>query len=128
MKNMAEENRFITTEEIFQRIQDEIKLIPVNSNTGHGPAKTYKINGAKGVIGFISPVSKPFCGSCNRLRLTSDGILRSCLLSGGEVDIKSIIRTNKGPQAIEDAFRKVATLKPASHSGRSKFAMQHIGG
>ncbi|MFQ5965904.1 MAG: GTP 3',8-cyclase MoaA, partial [Candidatus Scalinduaceae bacterium] len=81
-----------------------------------------------GVIGFISPVSKPFCGSCNRLRLTSDGILRSCLLSGGEVDIKSIIRTNKGSQAIEDAFRKVANLKPASHSGKGKFTMQHIGG
>jgi cyclic pyranopterin phosphate synthase len=128
MKEMAEENIFITAEEIFQRIQDEIKLIPVNSNTGHGPAKTYKINGAKGVIGFISPVSKPFCGSCNRLRLTSDGILRSCLLSGGEVDIKSALRTNKGSQAIEDTFRKVADLKPASYSGRSKFTMQHIGG
>ncbi len=128
MKKMAEENIFITAEEIFRRIQDEIKLISVNSNSGHGPAKTYKINGAKGIIGFISPVSKPFCGSCNRLRLTSDGILRSCLLSGGEVDIKSALRTNKGSQAIEDTFRKVADLKPASYSGRSKFTMQHIGG
>ena len=128
MKKMAEENIFITAEEIFQRIQDEIKLIPVNSTAGHGPAQTYKINGAKGVIGFISPVSKPFCGTCNRLRLTSDGVLRSCLLSGGEVDIKSVLRTNKGSQAIEDTFRRVADLKPASHSGRSEFTMQHIGG
>lgn len=128
MKKMAEENTFITAEEIFQRIQDEVKLIPVNSNAGHGPARTYKIKDAKGVIGFISPVSKPFCGSCNRLRLTSDGVLRSCLLSGGEVDIKSVLRTNKGSQAIEGAFREAADLKPASHSGKGKFTMQHIGG
>ena len=94
-KSMAEEGRFVPSEEIFHQVRDVGRLIPIDTHIGYGPAKMYKVNGAIGKIGFISPVSKPFCGNCNRLRLTSDGKLRSCLLRGGEVDIKGIIRARQ---------------------------------
>ena len=127
-KSMAEEERFVPSKEIFDRVRDVGRLIPINIQIGYGPAKMYKVNGAIGKIGFISPVSEPFCDNCNRLRLTSDGKLRSCLLKGGEVDVKDIIRAQKRSQALEDAFRMVSAMKPVSHSGRGVFAMQHIGG
>ena len=84
------------------------------------------------MIGFISAVSKPFCNTCNRLRLTSDGRLRSCLLSGGEVDVKDILRTNLSKaelsKTLTDAFMKVTVMKPAIHSGKSNAVMHQIGG
>lgn len=146
-KSMAEEGRFVPSEEIFHRLRDVGRLIPIDTHVGYGPAKMYKVDGATGTIGFISPVSEPFCGNCNRLRLTSDGKLRSCLLRGGEVDIKGIIRARQDDavgqarlndkvvgrayetsQTLEDAFRLVSTMKPVSHSGSGAFEMQHIGG
>lgn len=154
-KRMVEEERFVPASEIFHRVLKDVgSLIPINTQIGYGPAKRYKINGAIGTIGFISPVSEPFCGNCNRLRLTSDGKLRSCLLNGGEVDIKGIIRAhqgdavghahqnyktfieqsesishfNKTSQMLKNAFREVSTMKPVSHSGSGAFEMQYIGG
>jgi cyclic pyranopterin phosphate synthase len=85
-----------------------------------------------GSIGFISAVSNPFCNTCNRLRLTSDGRLRSCLLSGGEVDVKDILRTNLSKaelaEKLTNAFIKVTTMKPTIHSGKSNAVMHQIGG
>lgn len=149
-KSMAEEGRFVPTTETFRLMQDVGRLITIDTQIGYGPARMYKIKGAIGTIGFISPVSEPFCGNCNRLRLTSDGKLRSCLLRGGEVDIKDIIRARQDDtvgqarlndkvvgrgraayetsQTLEDAFRMVSTMKPVSHSGSGVFEMQHIGG
>lgn len=127
-KSMAEEGRFVPFTEIFHLVQDVGRLIPIETQTGYGPAKMYKVNGAIGKIGFISPISEPFCGNCNRLRLTSDGKLRSCLLRGGEVDIKGVIRASKASKVLEDAFRKVSAMKPVSHFGSGAFEMKYIGG
>ena len=93
-----------------------------------GPARLYRLKGAVGTMGFISPVSQPFCGDCNRLRLTSDGRLRACLLAGGEVDIRAILRGNPTPETIKRAFLEAAVLKPAEHSGTGEAVMCRIGG
>ncbi len=95
---------------------------------GSGAAKLYKIKGAMGTLGFISAVSQPFCDSCNRLRLTSDGKLRSCLLSGGEVDIKAILRSNPTEEQLTDAFSRAANMKPSVHSGKGHVVMHQVGG
>jgi cyclic pyranopterin phosphate synthase len=131
-KNMVEEDRFMPISEIMQKVEEIGELIPVKQRIGGGPATIYKIKGALGSIGFISAVSNPFCNTCNRLRLTSDGRLRSCLLSGGEVDVKDILRTNLSKaelaEKLTNAFIKVTTMKPTIHSGKSNAVMHQIGG
>jgi cyclic pyranopterin phosphate synthase len=132
-KNMIDADRFIPSSEIMEKVQEIGELVPVNERKGGGPATIYKIKGALGSIGFISAVSKPFCSTCNRLRLTSDGKLRSCLLSGGEVDVKDILRTSTLNEEgladrLTEAFIKVTSMKPIVHSGENKAVMNQIGG
>lgn len=132
-KNMVDEERFVPTSEIMEKVREVGELIPVKQREGGGPATIYRIKGALGSIGFISAVSKPFCSTCNRLRLTSDGKLRSCLLSGGEADVRGILRSSdlnekeQGGQLTE-AFIKVTTMKPTVHSGKNNAVMHQIGG
>ena len=123
---------FITESEIRDRIENEFgQLIPVTRKTepGVGPASVYKLPGdPKGRIGFISAMSAPFCSSCNRLRLTADGILRSCLFEGGEVDIRQLLRSRKTPHAIADAMTECVRRKPTVHSYRGNQQMSRVGG
>lgn len=79
---------------------------------GNGPAKSYRLNGAQGTVGFISPVSARFCADCNRLRLTADGHLRPCLLSSREVDVKEALRGAASPKELAELFRQAVALKP----------------
>jgi cyclic pyranopterin phosphate synthase len=77
-------------------------------------------------------MSAPFCATCNRLRLTATGILRSCLFEGGEVDLRPILRsTDPSPQrsyAIAQAMTDCVRLKPDVHSGHGNEQMSRIGG
>ncbi len=130
---MVDEERFIPSSEIMEKVNEIGELIPVKERVGGGPATIYRIKGALGSIGFISAVSKPFCSTCNRLRLTSDGRLRSCLLSGGEVDVKNILRASDISEeelanALTEAFTNVTTMKPIVHSGKNMAVMNQIGG
>jgi len=132
-KDMVDEDRFMPTSEIMERVREVGELVPDKQRIGGGPATIYRIKGALGSIGFISAVSKPFCKTCNRLRLTSDGKLRSCLLSGGEVDIKDILRSSNLDEKemqdkLTDAFLRVTDMKPVVHSGRNRAVMNQIGG
>jgi cyclic pyranopterin phosphate synthase len=85
---------FIPASEIKRFIEERFgKLIPVKTRK-KGPAKSFKIEGTGAVVGFIPSVSEHFCNSCNRLRLTSDGKLRLCLMRDREIDLKSILRSS----------------------------------
>jgi GTP 3',8-cyclase len=108
-------------------------LLPIDrqSEAGVGPASVWQLASGKplGRIGFISAMSAPFCATCNRLRLTADGLLRSCLFDGGEVDIKTILRNNGGSlDALAHAMTECVRLKPAVHSGHGGKQMSRIGG
>ncbi len=132
-KNMVDEERFMPSSEIRQRVEEIGELVPAKQRVGGGPATIYKIQGALGSLGFISAVSKPFCDKCNRVRLTSDGMLRSCLLSGGEVNIKELLRSDTLERAdleeqLTNAFMRVTMMKPAIHSGKNSAVMHQIGG
>ncbi len=132
-KDMVEEERFMPTSEIMQKVEEVGDLIPIKQRIGGGPATIYKIKGALGTIGFISAVSKPFCSTCNRLRLTSDGKLRSCLLRGGEVDVKDILRSGIScreelSNKLTGAFMQATNMKPITHSGKNDAVMYQIGG
>jgi cyclic pyranopterin phosphate synthase len=90
-------------------------LAPCATAVGAGPSSNYRIEGAKGVIGFISPLTKHFCGSCRRLRLTADGKIRPCLLSDTEIDIKSPMRGGCGDDEVERLLRLALDIKPERH-------------
>lgn len=80
-----------------------------------GPSDNYQVAGARGVIGFISPISKHFCASCRRLRLTADGRIRPCLLSDTEIDIKSPLRGGCDDRELERLLRFALEIKPERH-------------
>ena len=128
-ESLASEDKFIPMSDIIDIIERNNELIALPPPMlGSGAARIYKIKGAMGILGFVSAVSQPFCSSCNRLRLTSDGKLRSCLLSGGEVDLKSILRNNPTEETLTDAFIRAANLKPSAHPGKGHVVMHQVGG
>lgn len=81
----------ITADEIFASLSTQYQLTPVD-NRGSSPAEEFYINGTKATVGIIGSVTRPFCGACDRLRLTSDGQLRSCLFSNTETDLRKTLR------------------------------------
>lgn len=110
------ETSFMSIEEIRERVQSVGDLIPYGGVSGAGPAKYYRIEGAIGTIGFISPVTDHFCFSCNRLRLTADGMLRPCLLSENEIPLREAIRGGVTFAELKDILAKAAWEKPHRHN------------
>lgn len=132
------QDAFVSNETIRAAIEREFgALVPLNSNAFSGPSDNYQISGSRGVIGFISPITKHFCKSCRRLRLTADGKIRPCLLSETEIDIKAALRSGAGNQELERLLRLALEVKPERHyagqvvemgTGCSRRAMSKIGG
>lgn len=113
------------------------QLMPADQDrpSGWGPAKYWRLPGAKGTIGFISPLSNHFCSSCNRVRLTADGKIRPCLFSDVEYDLVHALRDGEGnPAPNDDAIRNVIMdavgAKPDDHHDRvgTERKMSQIGG
>ena len=106
---------------------------PLNQNYGNGPAVYYKIPGFEGKIGFISAISHQFCDSCNRVRLTAEGLLKPCLQYAEGIDLKKAIR--EGGEPLDNLIRKGIFDKPKEHNfrsstieGREQKLMSKIGG
>ncbi len=124
--------RFVSEKEMRERVKGVGELIPLEERSG-GPARYFRLRGAKGTIGFISALSNHFCNECNRLRLTSDGKLRPCLFSETWIDLKPSLRGG-----TDDELKRLINLaiqcKPDGHnlSGRREFRellpMSRIGG
>jgi cyclic pyranopterin phosphate synthase len=99
-----------------------------------GPARMCALPGAKGKVGFIAPMSWHFCGSCNRLRLTADGKIRSCLFSNVELDIKTLMRHKASKKELIEFFTSAVKHKPRRHQlnenrhGKTGRGMYAIGG
>ena len=135
---------FVSETEVRDAIETSLgKLIPIDreEEPGVGPAVPYRFAdhpSAPGRVGFISAMSAPFCSTCNRLRLTATGVLRSCLFEGGEVDLKPILRDNHLVRAnhlvsnrstsIAQAMTDCVRLKPEVHSVRGNEQMSRLGG
>jgi cyclic pyranopterin phosphate synthase len=119
----------VTKERIAARFGD---MEPLEvGDTMKGPAEVWRLNGAKGRLGFISAMSAPFCKLCDRLRLTATGEIRSCLLDGGGVEVKQILRGGGTRDDLIAAFRKSAAMKPEVHKVWDQIpaaSMSQIGG
>jgi len=111
----ADVTELVPSSEVRQRIMSLGKLEPCFPVAGNGPARYYRLPGAEGTIGFISPVTEPFCSNCNRMRLTSNGRLCPCLLSEDNVDLREVLRRNASPQELERLILKAIASKPERH-------------
>ncbi len=121
---------FMSAAEIKDKIERNVgKLIPVQVKKS-GPAEYFMIDGARGFLGFISPITTHICVKCNRLRLTSDGKLRPCLFSDKEIDIKKYLRSGATEEELREVFKEAIYLKPEGMSEHAKplRAMSTIGG
>lgn len=116
-------SRLVTSAETRDRIERSLgPLEPLCSADAADESRNYRLIGAAGVIGFISPVSEPYCGSCNRMRLTADGRFHLCLLNDDEVDIRDLLRPGNGrvPESriiasVSDALVAAVRRKPTGH-------------
>jgi cyclic pyranopterin phosphate synthase len=109
--------KFISILDIFNRIQTIDELKPIERKNGlDGPAQNYMLKGAKGTIGLIGALSNHFCAICNRLRLTADGHLRSCLFSDNEIDIRSPLRNGEDDDVLLELLNKSIMEKPERHN------------
>lgn len=107
---------YISTDEIMGRIGTIGELIPLQKGRNDGPAKVFRLGEeAAGSLGFISPLSHHFCDRCNRLRLTSAGTLRSCLLHDSEVDLRAVLRHQPSDATIQAALVEAIRNKPRGH-------------
>ncbi|UCE83112.1 MAG: GTP 3',8-cyclase MoaA [Deltaproteobacteria bacterium] len=118
---------FVPVEEMVKRVKrvGDLSLEPALESSG--PARLCSLPGAKGKVGFIAPLSYHFCGSCNRLRLTADGKLRTCLFSEQEIDIKGPLRAGASTEELVDTYRLAAMRKPHGHHLNSTHVEKYFG-
>jgi cyclic pyranopterin phosphate synthase len=108
--------QIVTDAEIRQRIAEEyMPLELVDDGRLDGEARIYKFPGARGEVGFISSVTQPFCASCNRARLTADGVLRLCLLRDKEVDLLTPLRSGASDDDLRQIILDGVWHKPWGH-------------
>jgi len=124
-KEMWSEGMCVSSNEVKDRISKLGSLVELKFR-GKGPSRNFRIKGAKGVIGIISPLSEHFCGYCNRLRLTSDGKIRPCLFSDVEIDIKTPMRNGDSDRDIEKLYYDAIRVKPKRHFLREDSASAAI--
>ncbi|MSO43596.1 MAG: GTP 3',8-cyclase MoaA [Candidatus Planktophila sp.] len=112
-------DQMITADEIYAELSKEFSLSPV-ANRGSSPAEEFYIDGGPAVVGIIGSVTRPFCGDCDRVRLTSDGQIRACLFSMTETDTRAILRnrdlTNEQKrESLVKAFHSTIEAKLPGH-------------
>ena len=103
----------VPSDEILARIATIAPLAPVPGPArGNGPAAYHRLAGAAGSVGVITPMTHTYCGSCNRVRLTADGRLRTCLYGDHEVNLRDALRAG---EPLEPLFRRALAEKPQAH-------------
>lgn len=124
----------VSGEEILRRIRARFDLQPVASDNPSSTSKRWRFSDGRGEIGIIAPVSEPFCGHCNRIRLTADGKIRTCLFSVVEHDLRTLLRDGSSEDEIGQWLKSVVWQKEARHHiGEPEFrpasrSMSCIGG
>ena len=103
----------VPSDEVLSRISELGVLEPASGPAkGNGPAKYYRLSGAAGTVGVITPMTHTYCASCNRVRLTADGRLRTCLFGDHEVDLRTPLRAG---ESLVPHFQNALANKPKEH-------------
>jgi cyclic pyranopterin phosphate synthase len=107
--------RMVTADEILADLGGRWELVPVGRH-GNAPAEEWRIAGTDTVVGVIASVTRPFCGGCDRVRLTADGQLRNCLFATEESDLRALLRGGADDDRIEAAWRATIARKGPGHA------------
>jgi GTP 3',8-cyclase len=108
------EDRVLTGAEIREMIDRVYPLEPLEREA-HATATVWRFRDGRGQIGFVNPVSEPFCADCDRIRLTAEGKLRTCLFSLHETDLREPLRAGMGDDALEETIRNAVWRKELKH-------------
>jgi len=109
-----ERSALVTADDIYADLSTRYQLTPCDDR-GSSPAEEFFVNGGPATVGIIGSVTRPFCGACDRLRLTSDGQLRSCLFSLEEMDLRTAMRNGASDEDIAQRFRITVAGKLPGH-------------
>ncbi len=128
--------RYVSNIETRRRIEEALgPLAPLEASSLSDESRNFRLPNARGVVGFISPVSEPYCGTCNRMRLTADGKFHLCLLNDDELDVRQVLRSGArdAEERVAQILLKAVQVKPTGHhllEGRSteRRSMFQIGG
>jgi cyclic pyranopterin phosphate synthase len=107
-------DQLVTADAVLDRLRARYRLTPLPGR-GHSPAARWLVDGGPGVVGVIAAVTHPFCGDCDRLRLTADGQLRSCLFGNVEHDLLGPLRRGADDAELADVLRGSVWAKPPGH-------------
>jgi cyclic pyranopterin phosphate synthase len=109
-------SQYVPTPETRTRIESALgPLIPLPVGDASDESRNFRFAAGPGVVGFISPVSEPYCGACNRMRLTADGKFHFCLLNDDELDVKRALRAGGGVEEAAAILGRAVRLKPTGH-------------
>ncbi len=109
-------SQFVPSRETRARIESELgPLSPIPNAHAADESRNFRAASGPGTIGFISPVSEPYCGTCNRMRLTADGKFHLCLLSDDEMDVRKALRAGGGTAAAAAILARAVGAKPTGH-------------
>lgn len=127
-------DRMVSRDEILDRVGSRFPFEPAGTDDGGEPATRYRFRDGRGEFGVIASVTEPFCSRCDRIRITADGQLRTCLFSLDEHDLRGLLRSGADDDAIAELFRAAVLVKERGHDiGSPDFvqpdrAMVSIGG
>ena len=108
-------DRMVTADEIFTALEAEFDLEPAQEPRGSAPAELFRVDGGPGTVGVIASVTRPFCGDCDRVRLTADGQVRNCLFAREESDLRSALRDGATDDDIAARWVVAMRGKRAGH-------------
>lgn len=109
-------DRYVSNDDVAARIAAALGPLEAEANAdASDEARNFRIAGAAGRVGFISPVSAPYCGNCNRMRLTSDGKFHLCLLHDDEIDVRAALRGGGGIDEVAAVLARAVETKPIGH-------------
>jgi GTP 3',8-cyclase len=105
----------ITADEIFERLAEHFTLTPADEQRGSAPAERFLVDGGPATVGVIASVTRPFCGDCDRVRLTADGQVRNCLFAREESDLRTPLRDGADDAEIAARWQAAVAVKRAGH-------------
>ena len=108
-------DRMITADEIFTRLEKEFTLTPAAEPRGSAPAELFAVDGGPATVGVIASVTRPFCGDCDRVRLTADGQVRNCLFAREESDLRTPLRAGASDKELAERWVAAVAGKRPGH-------------
>jgi cyclic pyranopterin phosphate synthase len=108
-------DQMVTADEIFERVGRDFTLTPASEPRGSSPAELFLVDGGPATVGVIASVTRPFCGDCDRVRLTADGQVRNCLFAREESDLRSPLRAGASDEELADRWLTAMASKLPGH-------------